>query len=278
MNTTGFLGQVPLLEGLSERGLGFFLVERGLVEVLKDGSRIASLGAGGFFGEMSLLTDEPRSAGVVVREPTDCLVLSSWDFCELLAKRPDISVKLLEVVCRRLADSEEQWAGTAATGANGQVATGAAADGPAAGTRRDEMGPVEFLKQVPLFEGLTEEEITEVALAAQEREFPKGAFIVTQGSPGLGFYLLVDGKVQVLRNRKAVAELGPGGFFGEMSLLDEAPRSASIVALEPAKCLVLGSWDFRLLLKKKPEIGIKMLEVMSKRLRETNEKLGIDEP
>lgn len=138
------------------------------------------------------------------------------------------------------------------------------------------MGPVDYLKKVPLFEGLTEAEVTEVALASQERDFPAGAFVVTQGSPGLGFYLLVEGDVEVLRNRKAVAELGPGGFFGEMSLLDEAPRSASIVAKTAVKCLVLGSWDFRVLLKKKPEIAIKMLEIMSRRLRAANERLGLD--
>lgn len=138
------------------------------------------------------------------------------------------------------------------------------------------MGTVDYLRRVPLFEGLTESELTEVALATQERDFPGGAFIVTQGSPGLGFYLLVEGKVQVMRNRKQVADLAAGDFFGEMSLLDESPRSASIIATEATKCLVLGSWDFRVLLKKKPEIAIKMLEILSRRLRDSNEKLGLD--
>lgn len=138
------------------------------------------------------------------------------------------------------------------------------------------MSSVDYLRKVPLFHELSESELTELALAAQVRDFPKDAFIVTQGSTGLGFYLLVEGRVEVLRNRKPLAEFGPGGFFGEMSLLDESPRSASIVALEPTKCLVLGSWDFRVLLKRKPEIAINMLTVMSKRLRDTNEMLGLD--
>jgi CRP/FNR family transcriptional regulator, cyclic AMP receptor protein len=135
------------------------------------------------------------------------------------------------------------------------------------------MEALEHLREVPLFEGLSDAEISEIAQAAQEREFPAGAMIVTQGSPSLGFFLLVEGKVQVVRNHKPVAEFGPHGFFGEMSLLEELPRSASVVALEPAKCLVIGSWDFRTLLTKQPEIAIKMLRDMSRRLRETQEQV-----
>jgi CRP/FNR family transcriptional regulator, cyclic AMP receptor protein len=138
------------------------------------------------------------------------------------------------------------------------------------------MEPADHLRSVPIFEGLTDSEINEIALAAQEREFEEGAFIVTQGSAGLGFYLLIEGKVRVVRNQKTMAEFGPTGFFGEMSLLESVPRSASVVAIKPTKCLVIGSWDFRTLLMKEPSIAIKMLEVMSRRLRESQEHVGPD--
>jgi CRP-like cAMP-binding protein len=86
--------------------------------------------------------------------------------------------------------------------------------------------------------------------------------------------LVLSGRVEIVRDNKSLGAFGAGDFFGEMSLLDQAPRSATIRALEPTDCLMLSSWDFKSLLEKHPSIAIKLLEVLSRRLRVADEHLG----
>ncbi|MDZ4180239.1 MAG: cyclic nucleotide-binding domain-containing protein [Coriobacteriia bacterium] len=135
-------------------------------------------------------------------------------------------------------------------------------------------GHEEFLARVPLFSNCTAEEIAAVASVAQVSGFQAGQIIVTQGTPGQAFYLILEGRVEILRDNQSLGAFGPGDFFGEMSLLDHAPRSATIRALEPATCLMLSSWDFKALLEKHPSIAIKLLEILSRRLRVADERLG----
>lgn len=131
-----------------------------------------------------------------------------------------------------------------------------------------------FLAKVPIFSNCTPEEITAISGVAQDAFFQPGQIIVTQGTPGQAFYLIIDGQVEILRDNKSLGAFGPGDFFGEMSLLDQAPRSATIRALKDTQCLMLSSWDFRALLERHPSIAIKLLEVLSRRLRVANERVG----
>ena len=131
-----------------------------------------------------------------------------------------------------------------------------------------------FLARVPIFGNCTADEIQAVAAVAQESFFQPGQIIVTQGTPGQAFYLILAGRVEILRDDKSLGAFGPGDFFGEMSLLDQAPRSATIKALEQTQCLMLSSWDFKALLERHPSIAIKLLEVLSRRLRVADERIG----
>jgi CRP-like cAMP-binding protein len=133
----------------------------------------------------------------------------------------------------------------------------------------------DFLARVPIFSACTPEEIAAVAAATQESFFQPGQIVVTQGTPGQAFYLVMEGQVEYVRDGNVLGTFGPGEFFGEMSLLDEAPRSATVRAVEPTSCLMLSSWDFKALLMKKPEIAIKLLEVLSRRIRISNERVGL---
>lgn len=132
----------------------------------------------------------------------------------------------------------------------------------------------EFLARVPIFRECTPEEIAAISSVAQESGFHAGQIIVTQGTPGQAFYLILQGRVEILRDNRSLGAFGPGDFFGEMSLLDQAPRSATIRALEPTTCLMLSSWDFKGLLEKHPSIAIKLLEILSRRLRVADERIG----
>lgn len=136
------------------------------------------------------------------------------------------------------------------------------------------MANEEFLSRVPIFSNCTPEEISAIAAVAQESGFQTGQIIVTQGTPGQAFYLVLSGRVEIIRDGQSLGAFGPGDFFGEMSLLDHAPRSATIKALETSTCLMLSSWDFKALLEKHPSIAIKLLEVLSRRLRVADERIG----
>lgn len=135
------------------------------------------------------------------------------------------------------------------------------------------MAHEEFLARVPIFANCTPDEIAAIAGVAQESRFAPGQIIVTQGTPGQAFYLVLAGRVEIVRDGTSLGAFGPGDFFGEMSLLDSAPRSATIRAIEPTTCLMLSSWDFKHLLERHPSIAIKLLEVLSRRLRVADERL-----
>jgi CRP-like cAMP-binding protein len=136
------------------------------------------------------------------------------------------------------------------------------------------MAHEEFVARVPIFAHCTAEEIAAITGVAQEGFFQPAQIIVTQGTPGQAFYLIVAGRVEILRDGVSLGAFGPGDFFGEMSLLDQAPRSATIRALDTTQCLMLSSWDFKALLERHPSIAIKLLEVLSRRLRVADERMG----
>lgn len=136
------------------------------------------------------------------------------------------------------------------------------------------MAHEEFLARVPIFSNCTLEEITAISSVAQPSFFQPGQIIVTQGTPGQAFYLILAGRVEILRDGHSLGAFGAGDFFGEMSLLDQAPRSATIRAIEQTECLMLSSWDFKALLERYPSIAVKLLEVLSRRLRVADERIG----
>jgi CRP/FNR family cyclic AMP-dependent transcriptional regulator len=84
---------------------------------------------------------------------------------------------------------------------------------------------------------------------------------------------VLSGRVEIVRDDQSLGAFGPGDFFGEMSLLDQAPRSATIRAIEPTVCLMLSSWDFKAVIERHPSIAIKLLEVLSRRLRVADERM-----
>jgi CRP-like cAMP-binding protein len=132
----------------------------------------------------------------------------------------------------------------------------------------------EFLSRVPIFENCTTAEIASIASVAQEHTYVPGQIIVTQGTPGQAFYLITNGRVAIERDGAVLGAFATGDFFGDMSLLDSAPRSATIRAIEETRCLMLSSWDFKALLENTPSIAIRLLEVLSRRLRVADERLA----
>jgi CRP/FNR family transcriptional regulator, cyclic AMP receptor protein len=130
-----------------------------------------------------------------------------------------------------------------------------------------------MLSSVPLFEGLSKRELNAIVSVAKEIEFDEEHAIVEEGATGVGFHLILEGEVAVLVGGRKRATLGAGNYFGEMSLIDGGPRSATVKTATPVRTLAITSWAFLPLIDKSPSIAKKMLQEMSRRLRSLERSL-----
>jgi CRP/FNR family cyclic AMP-dependent transcriptional regulator len=127
----------------------------------------------------------------------------------------------------------------------------------------------ELLRGCRLFVGLDADGLAAVSRVALEVEFPSERVIVRQGEIGTGFFVVEEGRVRVVRDGITLTHLGPGEFFGELSLLDGGPRVAQVVAEQPTRCLAIASWDFEQVLRNTPGVALSVLRVVVARLRDS---------
>jgi putative peptide zinc metalloprotease protein len=212
------VGQVIVRQGA--RGDRFFVLLEGQVRVVRIAAdereeRLATLGPGDYFGEAALVANVPRTATVVAETPTRLLSLDAGHFRRWLASRVDVGA----AVRRSLAGREH-------------------------------------LAALPLFRGVGSAELDRLAARMLVTRYSSGDTIVEQGAEGNRFFVIVDGQVEVVRrdddSEAVLAELGVGDFFGEMALIDRAPRSATVRALCPVETYTLTHDDFQRLLDRPP--------------------------
>jgi len=129
----------------------------------------------------------------------------------------------------------------------------------------------ETIGSIPLFSGLDKKDRERIAGAGREVTFEKGKTILREGEPGLALLLILEGKVEVRKKGKLLSTLGNGGFFGEMTVIDDKPRSADVVAVAPTTCFGLTSWAFAGLVRTYPEIALAVMKELVRRLREVQE-------
>jgi len=129
----------------------------------------------------------------------------------------------------------------------------------------------ELLAACPLFGGVSGDDLTAIADRALEVDFPADHVIARQGEIGTGFFVIVDGGVRVVRDGEELAHLGPGDFFGEMSVIDGLPRVAQVVTTGDTRCLALATWEFERLVLDHPTIGLAIMRGLSARLRSRTE-------
>lgn len=129
------------------------------------------------------------------------------------------------------------------------------------------------LERTPLFAGLGKSHLRRLAKVSTDRRFNAGQELVKEGAVGSVFYAIVDGTARVVRGGRTVKRLGPGGFFGEMSVLTKSPRSASVVAETSMGCITLSASDLRSVLLAEPQISFRMLTAMAERLAEANSRM-----
>ena len=130
-----------------------------------------------------------------------------------------------------------------------------------------------MLGQVPLFEGLSKRELEAVYESAKVTEFPPGRPVVEEGATGVGFHLILEGEAAVTVGGRKRAVLRAGDYFGEMSLIDGGPRSATVRADARVRTLGITSWAFLPLLEEHPTMARKMLVEISRRLRNVEKSL-----
>jgi CRP-like cAMP-binding protein len=131
---------------------------------------------------------------------------------------------------------------------------------------------LDHLADVPLFSAASRKDLQRIARASDEISVKAGRVLVEQGRLGHEFFLILDGKANVRRNNRKIAELGPGQYFGELSLLDKGARDATVVAETDMKLLVLGQREFLGVLDDVPSLSYKLLRIMAHRLREADLK------
>jgi CRP/FNR family cyclic AMP-dependent transcriptional regulator len=128
--------------------------------------------------------------------------------------------------------------------------------------------PVDVLRRVPLFADLSPEELQQIALLFKERDFEAGETIIQEGSGGSAFYVIEAGEATVSIHGTPHSTLGAGDFFGEIALIDDGTRMATITAASRLDCYGLTYWDFRPLVEANGVIGWKLLQRMAMMLRD----------
>lgn len=139
-------------------------------------------------------------------------------------------------------------------------------------------GRSDYLRRVPLLQDLEEPDLRKMAGRTREEVYMAGTRIVEIGEPGECLYLILDGEVRVVFPGRdgdfELARLGTGDFFGEMALLNDQPRSATVSAVSPVRALVLDKSDFRQMIVESPKLALKLLQAMSQRVRYADEQMS----
>ena len=137
----------------------------------------------------------------------------------------------------------------------------------------DDQQIISLMKGTPIFSRLKDSGLKSVLKSAVQKKSSAGTKLVEEGKGGVGFYLILEGTAEVIREGEKLAELGAGNFFGELSVIDGAPRTADVVAMTDTCCLVITQWAMTSLIENHPQIAQGMLEELVRRLRATDEAL-----
>ena len=140
------------------------------------------------------------------------------------------------------------------------------------------MSTADELRRIWLFEGLTEDQLNSLSPFTYRKKFGPGELIVEEGHTGNGLYLIISGNVEAVKGlgtqqQQIVNKLGEGEVFGEMALLGEWPRTATVRAVDNVECLGIDRWVFLAQVERQPQVGIRMLHILAQKLRDSDARL-----
>ncbi len=130
----------------------------------------------------------------------------------------------------------------------------------------------ELLRRVPLFADLERKELQQIASSLRERRFSAGETVLTEGRAGVGFFVIADGSAKVTVRGEERATLGPGDYFGEIALIAETDRTATVTADTDMRCYGLTRWEFRPIVEGNPQVAWKLLEAVARKVREVEQR------
>lgn len=214
-----------------------YLLLQGEVGVIANGEPIATIGAGEVFGEMASLGQMPRSASAVAK--TDCRVIGLDDgqFRAALGKDPAFALMLLSIMASRLRDNLERLGAPAGAG----------------------------WREAAALDKQLLADLTQVIGPAARFRHEAGKTIMREGQRGVALYAVLEGRVAIRIGETVVEKVGPGGIFGEMSLVDRTPRLASAVAETDCALLAISRHMFLHLVKRSPKFGAAVLRAVGER-------------
>jgi CRP-like cAMP-binding protein len=251
--------------GGQDGGMHVVLGGRGLVRPAAGPER--SLGPGDFFGELALVDGAPRAATVVAVGHLTTALIGGAGFRRTLREEPLVAVGLLpglvglirELQSRMPAESAAPAPGTATVGRAYDPDSGLV-DGSLVTDERELLGWRGALKRVPLFSALPGRQVRRVERQFTVRKYGRDRVLIRQGAGGGSFFLLLDGRVLVTARDGSTGVLEPGAHFGELALIDGAPRAATLTSLDQATVAVLPRAAFQRLLKNEPSTAIPMID------------------
>ena len=129
----------------------------------------------------------------------------------------------------------------------------------------------ERLAEIPLFEGLSKKELSHISSLATRLELPAGKALTKEGQQGYEFIIVLEGEVEVRQHGQVIAKRGAGDYFGEIALLDDRPRTATVIAKTPVAIEVINRQEFSGMLAEVPELGGKLMSTMAQRLADLEE-------
>jgi CRP-like cAMP-binding protein len=227
-----------------------YLLLDGEVDLVARKKVIGTVGKGQVFGEMASITHAPRSASAVAKTACRVIALDDKQFRDGLQKKPDFALMLMSIMIERLRETIARL-----------VAANALSE-DAAQKERTVFDPVRL---AGLADGLSSDPPV---------HFDRGKNIVQQGQTGLRMYAVLEGHVAVSIGSSIVERLGPGGVFGELALIEQAPRMASAVAVTDCSLLPINRTAFLLLVKTSPEFAESLLGSLAERLRVLTARLN----
>jgi len=136
------------------------------------------------------------------------------------------------------------------------------------------MAVTEALRRVPLFADLDKRELESIAKSMRERTFSAGQTIATEGSSGVGFFIIDGGRAKVSVGGEERAELGPGDYFGEIALIGGTDRTATVTADTELHCYGLSSWEFRPMVEHNAALAWKLLQALAKQMHSLEQRRG----
>ena len=236
-------------KGLIFKSHKMYLLVEGEVELVAKQKSIGSVAKGQIFGEMASLTDTPRSASAVAKSACEVIALDDKQFQAGLRSRPAFALMLMSMMIGRLRETIEKL------------------------EANETLSAASAIKESVVFDAKRLEELVKGLTDEPPMYFDRGKVIVREGQTGLRMYVVLKGNVAVSVTGRVVERLAPGGVFGELALVEQAPRLASVFAETDCEVLPVNRVAFLQLVKMSPEFATSLLARLAERLKVLTAKL-----